>query len=138
MIDVPNWKEVKAWRWPHFLPEEMACRGDGSLKLDEAFMDDLEALRVSLDFAFKVTSGYRSPAYNEKVAESGTDGPHTEGKAIDLSLIGEQAYRVLAAAPSFGFTGIGLLQKGPPEKRIIHLDTCLATPTRPRPWCWTY
>lgn len=138
MIDVAQWQDVKEWRWPNFAPSEMACRGDGSLKLDEAFMDRLQKLRETVGFALAVSSGYRSPAYNAKVADSGTDGPHTTGHAVDLLINGARCFTVLQAATQLGFTGIGLSQKGDIKRRFIHLDDLPMSITLPRPWCWTY
>lgn len=138
MIDVPNWKDVTAWPWDHFTPEEMACRGDGSLKLDEKLMDRLQKLRETVGFALNVSSGYRSPSYNAKVSDTGNDGPHTEGRAVDVLVAGGQAWALIQAATQLGFTGIGISQRGDPAKRFVHLDICSELESRPRPWVWTY
>lgn len=140
MIVAAHWRDVPAavWRWPHFTPEEMACRGDGSLKMDETFLDRLESLRGIVGFGLTVNSGYRSPAYNLKVADSGDAGPHTTGRAVDFQLVGLQVFKVLEVAAQIGFTGIGLSQKGDPSKRFIHLDDLAAAPEQPRPWVWSY
>lgn len=138
MISVTNWSDVKEWRWPDFAPSEMACKGDGSLTVDEDFMDRLQKLRAMVGFPLPVASGYRSPAYNAKVSDTGDDGPHTKGLAADLRVVGAQAYAVIQAATQLGFTGIGISQKGDPTKRFIHLDCAPTTPSGPRPWVWTY
>ena len=138
MIEVSHWKGVPAdkWRWPNFTPEEMACKGDNSLKLDEQFMDRLQALRDAVGFPLTVSSGYRSPSYNAKVADTGNDGPHTTGHAVDLLVSGDKAVQVMRVALQIGFTGFGLSQKGDHGKRFIHLDDL--PPPAPRPALWTY
>lgn len=138
MIEAANWKDVQGWRWPAFSPSEMACRGDGSLKIDEAFMDKLQTLREVVGFPLFVNSGYRSEAYNATLTDSVAHDAHTQGCAVDLGVMGSQAFVVLRAAMQIGFTGIGMAQKGEPSKRYVHLDTALPSETAPRPWVWTY
>ena len=138
MIDVAKWQDVTNWPWHNFVPAEMACRGDGTLKLDEAFMDRLQKLRDTCGFPLVVSSAYRSPAYNAKVSDTGDDGPHTTGHAVDLLANGPRAFTILQAATALGFTGIGLSQKGDVKRRFIHLDDLQMSLTLPRPWVWTY
>lgn len=138
MIDVHNVKDIKQWFWPHFKPEELRCRGDGSLIFNEGTLDLLEKARGICGFPFIVSSGYRSPDYNVKVAETGKDGPHTTGQAIDIVILGAQALELIQVAAVLGFTGIGLKQHDDVHKRMVHLDNLNATPERPRPWVWTY
>jgi zinc D-Ala-D-Ala carboxypeptidase len=38
----------KLWRWPNFSPEEIACRGDGTIRINEPALDKLQALRDQL------------------------------------------------------------------------------------------
>lgn len=138
MIDVANWKDVNAWRWPDFSPFEMACKGDGSLKVDETFMDTLQAIRDAVGFPMVVASGYRSPAYNAKVSDTGTAGPHTQGLAVDISISGPRAVTLLQVAMQLGMKGFGFSQKGKPESRFIHLDMVPNGPDSPRPALWSY
>ena len=138
MIEAASWQQAKGWRWASFSPAEMACKGDGSLKIDEAFMDRLQALRDKLGFPLVVSSAYRTPAYNAKVSDSGPDGPHTTGHAVDLIANGPRAYAIVGAAAGLGFTGIGLSQKGDVRARFVHLDDLPMSTTLPRPWIWTY
>lgn len=139
MIERPaieNLQEITAvWRWPSFQPNEFRCHGTGKYKIVPYFMDCLQALRGACDFPFVVNSGYRAPEYNAQVADTGFDGPHTTGQAVDLRTSGAAAFRILAMAPQYGFTGIGVSQRGPHEHRFIHLDTLV---TGQRPWVWSY
>lgn len=123
--------------WQYFSERELACKCCKACGMDKDFMDRLERLRRDLGFAFPVSSGYRCAAHNMKVSTTGMSGCHTFGVAIDLKLSGERAYRVVTAAAAYGFTGIGVNQKGPHEKRFIHLDT-LSPKEGPRPAIWSY
>jgi hypothetical protein len=35
-------------------------------------------------------------------------------------------------------TGIGVAQRGPHDKRFIHLDDLKNSEQNPRPWIWSY
>jgi len=136
MIEVTNWKNVKEWRWPDFSPYEMACKGDGSLRVDETFMDTIQAVRNAVKFPMPVTSGYRSPAYNAKVSDTGEGGPHTLGLAADIAVSGPRAITLLLVAMQLGMRGFGISQKG--TARFIHLDMAPNSPQSPRPALWSY
>jgi len=122
--------------WQYFTESELRCKCCHACGMDQAFMERLIRLRRDLGFAFPVTSGYRCAAHNMKVSTTQTSA-HTYGLAVDLRLSGERAYRVVTAAAAYGFTGIGVNQKGPHEKRFIHLDT-LSPKEGPRPAIWSY
>jgi hypothetical protein len=125
-----------AWRWPHFTAAELACKGDGKLMIVPAFLDRLERLRVAFGQPLLITSGYRSPEYNLKVAHTGDSGPHTTGRAVDISIRGADALKLLQLAGTLGFTGFGIAQSG--ADRFLHLDDLPGTPNQPRPWIWSY
>ena len=58
------------------------------------------------------------------------------GLAADIALRGEQALEVISKATDYGFTGIGINQKG--NARFIHLDISKDSQGRPRPHVWSY
>lgn len=121
--------------WPDFTLEELTCRcGCGQALMDPAFMEKLEALRRQLGFPLPVTSGYRCPAHNLAVADSGADGPHTTGKAVDIGVSRVRATQLVAAALAAGFAGVGVKQHGPESGRMVHLDMT----DRPEQILWTY
>lgn len=124
-------KQLPGNPW-HYFPE------DKMVKMDANFMQKLHELRHFCDFPFKVTSGYRSPQYNAQVSKTGKSGPHTTGRAVDIAVSGAQVFKVLNLAAVYGFTGIGLSQKGNYATRFIHLDDLPAGPRQPRPHVWTY
>lgn len=123
-------------RWPHFTEQELACPHCNELNMDPEFMGRLVNMRLSLGFAFPITSGYRCPEHNARVSSTGLDGPHTTGRAVDIALRGEQALIVVESARRFGFSGIGVRQHG--DGRYVHLDDLFDAPGRPRPWLWSY
>jgi hypothetical protein len=139
IINAKHWKDLPAdaWFWPHFSPAEMACTSSGELCVDAAFMDRLEALRAALGMPLPINSGYRTPAHNAAVSETGEHGPHTTGHAADIRINGAAAVRLIGLAPSLGFTGIGIAQKGALDARFVHLDD-LSYPAFPRPTVWSY
>lgn len=120
------------WPWPHFTKFEMACKCCGEVNMDPGFMDKLESLRSAVGFGLAVNSGYRCSKHNLETSDTGTSGPHTTGKAVDLDVNRAQAFLVLKAALALGFTGIGVSQKGP--SRFLHLDTL----EDGRPTIWSY
>lgn len=123
---------------PHFSTAELACRcGCGLLPKPESAAR-LERLREICDFPFKVNRGASCPAHNAKVSSTGTDGPHTTGQAFDLGVSGERALRLVDRAREVGFTGIGVKQHGPHERRFVHVDDLPNADGQPRPWIWSY
>lgn len=107
--------------------------GSGQLFMDYLFLTSLDALRHKCGFPFVVTSGYRTPEYNNQVSTTGYDGPHTTGKAADILVSRSNADIVLEKAYEMGcFTGKGIHQKG--DNRFIHLDTI----ERESNAIWTY
>lgn len=126
-----------AWRWPHVDPiAEWACKGTGQILVDTEFLDLFERLRAQFGGPLPITSGYRSPAHNAAVSTTGTTGPHTTGRAVDVAIRGAAAYRLLGIALGLGYTGIGVSQTGP--TRFMHLDTLDDGPGSPRPTIWSY
>ncbi len=135
-----SWRDISGdfWRWKNFTPEEFASRGSGALLVVPEFMDKIQALRAALGRPMVITSGYRTPEHNALVSNTGRSGPHTTGRAADVSIHGEAALDLLSIVKAHGFTGIGISQKGPIADRFIHLDDLPKDIGRPRPWTWSY
>jgi len=126
-------------RWPHFSKNELTCQcGCGQLDMDPDFMERLEQLRVAFDKPMTVTSAFRCPNHNSQVSSTGFTGPHVTGKSVDIAVSGQDAFDLLALAFLHNFTGLGISQRGPNNKRFIHLDTIENGPGRPRPTIWSY
>lgn len=108
-------------RYKYFTDDELHCpcgKCDGG-KMDDKFMAKLIALRDELAFPFPVTSAYRCEEYNRKVGGV-KRSYHLLGRAVDIAVVHEQAYRIIEYAKQYGFRGIGINQKG--DHRFIHLD----------------
>jgi zinc D-Ala-D-Ala carboxypeptidase len=123
----------------HFSDAELRCKcGCGRNLMREGFMRKLESLRVYLGFPMSVSSAYRCPTHNSSVSSTGLDGPHTTGRAIDIAVHGSAALKIIGRAKEFGFSGVGVSQKGTHGSRFIHLDDLDSTSRRPRPHVWSY
>ena len=119
--------------YQYFSMEELACKHCGQMHMDNGFMAKLVSIRRELGFPLPVTSGYRCPEHNAAVSDTGKNGPHTTGRACDIAISGERAYRLLRAAVAHGITGIGIKQHG--TSRYVHLDDLDG---QTRPWIWSY
>lgn len=64
-----HWRDVlpASWRWKNLSPAKIACRGTGSLRINEKVLDKLRALRDHLVKPLIVRSAYRSQARNRAV-----------------------------------------------------------------------
>jgi len=115
-----DWHDVpkKLWRWPDFSPEEIACRGDGNIQINEAALDLLQALRTRLGVPLIVQSAYRSPDYNRQVGGA-KHSMHLQGAAFDISMTNHDPVDFEAAARAVGFTGFGFY----PRQNFMHIDT---------------
>jgi len=124
---------------PYFSAIEMQCKcGCARADMDGDFMAALQALREVLG-PLDVSSGFRCPAYNARISTTGSNGPHTTGRAADLRVQGHRAYALIGAAQAQGMTGLGVSQKGPHAARFVHLDNLPAGETGGmRPWLWSY
>ena len=114
-----SWRDVpKAkWRWANFSPAEIACRGNGSIKINEDALDCLQALRDLLGKPMIVLSGYRSPEHNRRVGGARAS-KHMEGTAFDISMANHDPVAFEAAARKAGFLGFGFY----PRSGFMHID----------------
>jgi uncharacterized protein YcbK (DUF882 family) len=127
------------WRWTFFKPEEAVCKGTGKLLIVPEFIDRLELIRQKANFSFVISSWYRDPEHNKSVsATQSLTGPHTTGRAVDIVCSGVRALLLVDLAREYGFTGIGVSQKGLVEKRFIHIDDLPNAEGQPRPHIWSY
>ena len=125
-----NWELYK-----NFKPEEFACQHCGKEGIKEELLNRLQALRTFLNFSFVVSSGYRCLEHPIEAKKS-KPGTHTTGLAVDILCRGTEAYKIITYAQEYGFTGIGVNQKG--NSRFIHLDIADHSEERPRPTVWSY
>ena len=106
-----DWKES----WENFKPEELSCSHCGELKIHEDIMDLLQEARGVLG-PLSITSGYRCSEHNAAVSKTGPSGPHTTGKAVDISVRDSQHRKVLIDYFAPEVTGLGI------AKSFIHID----------------
>lgn len=119
--------------YPNFTASEFACKHTGKNQMTPEFMDRLQRLRTAYGKPMRITSGYRDRTHPIE-AKKATSGAHTTGMACDVAVQGADALRLIQLALMYGFTGIGVQQKG--GGRFIHLDCC--TDGFPRPTIWSY
>lgn len=114
-----DWRDVpdKLWRWANFSPEEIAYRGDAAIRINEAALDKLQALRDRLGAPLVVNSAYRSPEYNRQVGGA-KHSMHLQGAAFDISMANHDPESFEAATRVIGFTGFGFY----PRQNFIHID----------------
>jgi len=101
--------------------------------MNHNFMVKLVSIRRELGLALPISSSYRCPIHNSSVSKTGESGPHTTGRAVDISCRGTDAYKIIECALRYGMTGIGVKQNG--ENRFIHIDDLDG---ELRPWIWSY
>lgn len=114
-----HWRDVPegAWRWKNFSPAEIACRGSGSLRINEGALDKLQALRDRLGKPLIVRSAYRSPEHNRAVGGA-AHSKHMDGTAFDIAMTNHNPVAFEAAARAVGFLGFGFY----PRSGFIHID----------------
>jgi hypothetical protein len=120
VIRYAHWRDCPpgVWRWPDFRPDEIACRGTGTLVVDTDALDRLQALRTRLGRPVIVLSAYRSEAHNRAVGGE-PNSQHLLGKAFDVSMANHDPAEFLQAARAVGFSGVGTY----PKRDFVHVDT---------------
>jgi len=98
-------------------------------------MNRLTSLREDWGQPMVVNSAYRCPNHPIE-ARKARPGAHASGRAVDIAVRGEDAYKLLLVALGHGFTGIGVNQKG--DSRFIHLDDLTEEDGKYRPTIWSY
>jgi len=97
------------------------------------FLEKLQLIRDEYGKPMKISSAYRCSKHNSNISKSGEDGPHTTGRAVDITVAGEDAYHLLKIVLKHNMTGVGI--KG---KSFIHIDDLPKSEKRHRPVIWTY
>jgi len=106
------------WPWTYFSPREIACKGTGSILVNEEALNKLQSLRSLLNKPLVLTSAYRSPEHNKKVGGA-KNSQHMRGIAFDVRMENHDPHEFERAARAVGFTGFGYY----PKSGFMHIDT---------------
>ena len=103
----------------HFSVKEFACSdGSDEIRIDPKLVDYLEKIRAHFGKPVRITSGYRSPAYNAKVGGV-KNSYHLKGMAADIVIDGVKSKEVAQYAETIGCGGIGWYE----ARNFTHIDT---------------
>ena len=123
----------------NFSVAELQCSCCGLSDMDPDFMKILQNIRDEMKRPLKISSGVRCAKRNAEVSSTGSNGPHVPRKngtaASDILIAGADALRLIDIARKHGVSGVGISQRGPHNKRFIHIDTIT---DHPRPTMWSY
>ena len=121
----------------NFSSKELSCSCCGKNEFNKETLVSLQRLRDTIGKPIKLSSSYRCPTHNDSISSTGPNGPHTTGKAVDITCSGKFAHEILGIVMirSSIWKGVGISQKGKHKSRFIHLDTIESDM---RPWIWSY
>jgi uncharacterized protein YcbK (DUF882 family) len=111
-----------------FRLEEFNCTHTNKCAMDSAFLEKLDALRATVGFPFRITSGYRDATHPSEArkASPGT-GMHCQGRAADIAVSnGVERMNIVHEALKMGFS-VGV------ARTFVHVDDRTTTPV-----LWTY
>ena len=118
----------------NFSDLELRCTCCGENKMNESFLVRLQEIRDIFGVPMMLSSAYRCPEWNERQSNTKSrTGPHTTGRAVDVSVSHQDALRLIRIALERGITGIGVKQNG--TGRFIHIDD-LTDGIRPHIWSY--
>ena len=103
----------------HFSVKEFACSdGSDEIRIDPNLVKYLEKIRAHFGKPVRITSGYRSPAYNAKVGGA-FHSYHLRGMAADIVISGVSSKLVAQYAETVGCGGVGWYE----ARNFTHIDT---------------
>ena len=112
-------KQGKNYLTDHFQVEEFACNdGSDEVLIDLDLVYKLEVLRSHFNTPIIISSGYRTPSWNQKVGGA-QNSYHLDGKAFDVVAKGVSPYDLAHAAQGLWINGIGCYNDG----GFVHLDS---------------
>lgn len=127
--------EPKYFDWSEFdSPDSL---GSGAANMDHNFVQLLDQCRERAGVPFKISSGFRSVAYNKSLQERGykasNNSAHLYGRAVDVT-VGDSStrFKIIKAAMEVGIKRIGI------AKSFIHLDNMDESDNKPTGVAWLY
>lgn len=101
---------------PHFKVREFACKdGSDEVLIDLSLVYLLEDLRQYYNAPITITSGYRTPAYNERVGGA-PNSKHMKGEAADIVVHSVPPIKVFNDMNPVHTGGLGLYRE------FTHID----------------
>ena len=112
--------EFKHFKWKEFDCQSGKGKGIDNMKMD--FICMLDEAREIAGIPFSITSGYRTPEYNQALREEGygasKNSSHMKGIAADISASDPtKRFKIIQALLKVGFNRIGI------GDTFIHCDT---------------
>lgn len=103
----------------NFTVKEFKCNdGSDKIKIDLNNVSNLQKIRNHFGKSIKITSGYRTAAYNAKIGGS-KNSYHCKGQATDIVVTNINARKVAMYAEFIGCKGVIWY----PLKKFTHIDT---------------
>tara|TARA_R100000152_G_C6775719_1_gene204314 strand:+ start:1125 stop:1499 length:375 start_codon:yes stop_codon:yes gene_type:complete len=118
----------------YFKITEFASPDDptSGFKMNKHFVELLDQARGIAGCPFRVSSGYRTEAYNRKLKGSVSNSSHCKGLAVDLVYKNNnELYLILNALMKVGMTRFGISFKS----KFIHVDMDIS---KVQNTIWTY
>lgn len=104
----------------NFRIREFDCKGTGccsQTRIDEKLAEYLQTIREHFGKPVYISSGYRCPVHNARVANASRTSKHLEGMAADIAIDGVDPLEIAQYAERIGVLGIGHYDD------FVHIDT---------------
>lgn len=109
----------------NFKSTEFDCNGSKCCTetlIDKDLVVYLQKIRDYFGKAVNISSAYRCPTHNAKVANASSKSKHMYGMAADIKVAGVEPAEVAKYAESIGILGIGLYDTDK-DGHFVHIDT---------------
>lgn len=109
----------------NFVSTEFDCNGSNCCTetlIDDDLVKFLQNIRDHFNAAVNISSAYRCPTHNAKVANASSKSKHMYGMAADIKVTGVEPAEVAKYAESIGVLGIGLYDTDA-DGHFVHIDT---------------
>lgn len=132
-VEIPTANVRMEVKFNYFTYEEFdqpGIPGSGKEKMDTNLIMILDNMRHRSQLAYKINSGFRTEAYNEKIGGV-KNSSHIKGKAVDIAAPDSKTkFSIIESALHFGIQRIGV------GTNFIHID--IDDIDKAAKVCWTY